>query len=74
MLRHKVKLEVLRLVLAVQETLLYVECQPSHMKTKAAFDVLLGEEEESSDTLNQYFAEKVCSYQGHRSFAVVENE
>ena len=56
----------MRLALSVQETLPSVEGQPSNKKTKTAFDVLLGEEEESSDNtceaqLNQYFAEKVAT-------------
>ena len=57
---------MLRLALSVQQTLPSVEGQPSHKKTKTAFDVLLGEEEESSDNtceaeLDQYFAEKVAT-------------
>ena len=42
----------------------FVEVQPSCKKIKTAFDIVFGEEEESSDNnceaeLNQYFVEKV---------------
>ena len=42
------------------------EARPSCKKTKTAFDILLGEEEEFNDNsceaeLNQYFAEKVAT-------------
>ena len=65
-LKREVKLELLRLTTSVLESTQSVEVQPSCKKTKTAFDILLGEEEESSDNnckaeVNQYFAEKVAT-------------
>lgn len=65
-LRCEVKLELLKLAAtSVLESTESVEVQPCK-KSKSAFDVLLDEEEESSDNnceaeVNQYFAEKVVS-------------
>ena len=44
----------------------FVEVQPSRKKIKTAFDIVFGEEKESSDNnckaeLNQYFVEKVAT-------------
>lgn len=69
-LKCEVKLELLRLASSVQESTQFAEVQLQCKKTKTAFDILLGEEKESSETtceteINQYFAEKVHSYQGH---------
>ena len=65
-LKCEVKLELLKLATCVLESIQSDEVQPSCKKTKTAFDLLLCEEEESSDNnceaeLNQYFAEKVAS-------------
>ena len=56
----------MRLTTSVLESIQSVEVQPSCKKTKTTFDILLGEEEESSDNnceaeVNQYFAEKVAT-------------
>ena len=66
-LKSEVKLELLRLATAFFEsTQSDGEARPSCKKTKTAFDILLGEEEEFTDNsceaeLNQYFAEKVAT-------------
>ena len=66
-LKSEVKLELLRLATAFFEsTQSDGEARPSCKKTKTAFDILLGEEEEVTDNsceaeLNQYFAEKVAT-------------
>ena len=66
-LKSEVKLELLRLAISIFEsTQSDREARPSCKKAKTAFDILLGEEEESTDhcceaELNQYFAEKVAT-------------
>ena len=59
-------MELLRLAISVLESTQSVKVQPSCKKSKTAFHVLLGEEDESSDSnseakLNQYFAKKVAN-------------
>ena len=66
-LKSEVKLELLRLAISIFEsTQSDREARPSCKKAKTAFDILLGEEEESTDNcceaeLNKYFAEKVAT-------------
>ena len=66
-LKGEVRLVLLRLATAFFEsTQSDGEARPSCKKTKTAFDILLGEEEEFTDNsceaeLNQYFAEKVAT-------------
>ena len=49
-LRCEVKLELLRLASSVQELTQPFEVQPQCKKTKTAFDILLGKEEEASES------------------------